>query len=119
METANYKDTPQKIFDIAEDCYNEYKSGELGDGVYMASGSMVSNEFVNRCKTEGFDTEKFNIPEIAGDIESDVDENNSHLMSKYAGEPPEPDEDDMPMDSEDDISDEDQERANHLARGDR
>ena len=32
-------------------------------------------------------------------------------MSKYAGEPPEPD--------EDDISDEDQERANHLARGDR
>ena len=81
--------------------------GEL----YMASGSMVSNEFVNRCKTAGFDTEKFNIPEIAGDIESDVDENNSRLMSKYAGEPPEPD--------EDDISDEDQERANHLARGDR
>ena len=111
METVNYKDTPQKILDIAEDCYNEYKSGELGDGEYMAGGFTVSNEFVNRCKTAGFDTEKFNIPEIAGDIESDVDENNSHLMSKYAGEPPEPD--------EDEVSEEDQERANHLARGDR
>ena len=111
METANYKNTPQKIFDIAEDCYNEYKSGELGDGVYMAGGFTVSNEFVNRCKNAGFDTEKFNIPEIAGDIESDVDENNSHLLSKYAGEPPDPD--------EDEVSDEEQERANHLARGDR
>ena len=84
----------------------------------MASGSMVSNEFVNRCKTAGFDTEKFNIPEIAGDVENDVDENNSHLISKYAGEPPEPDEDDEDI-LEEDISEEDQERANHLARGDR
>ena len=47
METEQYKDTPQKIFDIADDCYKEYASGEMGDGVYMASGSVVSDEFIS------------------------------------------------------------------------
>ena len=65
METEQYKDTPQKIFDIADDCYKEYASGEMGDGVYMASGSVVSDEFISRCKKAGYDTHKFNIPEIA------------------------------------------------------
>lgn len=112
METEQYKDTPQKIFDIADDCYKEYASGEMGDGVYMASGSVVSDEFITRCKNAGFDTHKFNIPEIAGDIEADVYDNNDHLASKWY-EPPEPDEDD------EDISEEEQEEANHKARGDR
>jgi|TARA_R110000803_G_scaffold59572_2_gene118296 hypothetical protein len=74
---------PIEIMTLADDCYKEYKDGSLGDGEYMASGATVSEEFINRCKSEGYDIKKFDIPEIAEEIECNVDDNNDHLMSKY------------------------------------
>ena len=63
----------------------------MGDGERMASGDMGRGEFLRRIAQIGYDELKFN--DIADTLENDVDENNSHLVSKYY-EPSEPNEDD-------------------------
>ena len=84
-------DAPFNVVRILNECYNDYSNGNLGDGERMASGDMVRGEFLRRIAQIGYDELKFN--DIADKLEEDVDENNSHLVSKYY-EPSETNEDD-------------------------
>ena len=84
-------DAPYTIVRILNECYNDYKDGNLGDGERMASGMQVREEFLRRVKQIGYDELKYN--DIADTLEYDVDENNSHLYSKYY-EPSETNEED-------------------------
>ena len=84
-------DAPFNVVRILNECYNDYSNGNLGDGERMADGGMVRQEFLRRIAQIGYDELKFN--DIADTLENDVDENNSHLVSKYS-EPPEINEDD-------------------------
>ena len=84
-------DAPFNVVRILNECYNDYSNGNLGDGEHMASGGMVREEFFKRIKQIGYDELKYK--DIADTLENDVDENNSHLVSKYS-EPPETNEDD-------------------------
>ena len=84
-------DAPFNVVRILNECYNDYSNGNLGDGEHMASGGMVREEFFKRIKQIGYDELKYN--DIADTLEDDVDENNSHLVSKYY-EPPETNEED-------------------------
>ena len=74
-------DAPFNVVRILNECYNDYSNGNLGDGERMASGDMVRGEFLRRIAQIGYDELKFN--DIADKLEEDVDENNSHLYSKY------------------------------------
>ena len=74
-------DAPFNVVRILNECYNDYSNGNLGDGERMASGDMVRGEFLRRIAQIGYDELKFN--DIADKLEEDVDENNSHLASKY------------------------------------
>ena len=82
-------DAPFNVVRILNECYEDYSNGNLGDGEHMASGGIVKEEFLKRVKQIGYDEVKY--IEIAKTLEEDVDENNSHLASKYY-EPPETDE---------------------------
>ena len=84
-------DAPFNVVRILNECYNDYSNGNLGDGERMASDGMVRQEFFKRIKQIGYDELKYK--DIADTLENDVDENNSHLASKYY-EPPETNEDD-------------------------
>ena len=84
-------DAPYTIVRILNECYNDYKDGNLGDGEHMASGMQVREDFLRRLKQIGYDELKYN--DIADTLENDVDENNSHLVSKYS-EPSETNEED-------------------------
>ena len=84
-------DAPFNVVRILNECYNDYSNGNLGDGEHMASGDMVRGEFLRRIAQIGYDELKFN--DIANKLEEDVDENNSHLASKYY-EPSETNEED-------------------------
>jgi len=84
-------DAPFNVVRILNECYNDYSNGNLGDGEHMASGGMVREEFFKRIKQIGYDELKYK--DIADTLENDVDENNSHLYSKYY-EPPETNEED-------------------------
>jgi len=84
-------DAPFNVVRILNECYDDYSNGNLGDGERMASGGMVRQEFLRRIAQLGYDELKFN--DIADTLESDVDENNAHLASKYY-EPSETNEDD-------------------------
>mgnify|MGYP003151529760 FL=1 len=84
-------DAPFNVVRILNECYNDYSNGNLGDGERMASGDMVRGEFLRRIAQIGYDELKFN--DIADTLENDVDENNSHLASKYY-EPSETNEED-------------------------
>ena len=84
-------DAPFNVVRILNECYNDYSDGNLGDGVRMADGGMVRQEFLRRIAQIGYDELKFN--DIADKLEEDVDENNSHLASKYY-EPSETNEED-------------------------
>jgi len=84
-------DAPFNVVRILNECYNDYSNGNLGDGEHMASGGMVRQEFLRRIAQIGYDDLKFQ--DIADTIENDVDENNSHLVSKNY-EPPETNEED-------------------------
>ena len=84
-------DAPFNVVRILNECYDDYSDGNLGDGERMASGGMVRQEFLRRIAQLGYDELKFN--DIADTLENDVDENNSHLVSKNY-EPPETNEDD-------------------------
>ena len=74
-------DAPFNVVRILNECYNDYSNGNLGDGERMADGGMVRQEFLRRIAQIGYDELKFN--DIADKLEEDVDENNSHLYSKY------------------------------------
>ena len=84
-------DAPYTIVRILNECWEDYSNGNLGDGERMASGGMVREEFFKRIKQIGYDELKYK--DIADTLENDVDENNSHLASKYY-EPPETNEED-------------------------
>ena len=84
-------DAPFNVVRILNECYNDYSNGNLGDGERMADGGMVRQEFLRRIAQIGYDELKFQ--DIADTLENDVDENNSHLASKYY-EPSETNEDD-------------------------
>ena len=84
-------DAPFNVVRILNECYNDYSNGNLGDGERMADGGMVRQEFLRRIAQIGYDELKFQ--DIADTLESDVDENNAHLVSKNY-EPPETNEDD-------------------------
>ena len=84
-------DAPFNVVRILNECYNDYSNGNLGDGEHMARGLMVREEFLRRIAQIGYDELKFQ--DIADTLESDVDENNAHLASKYY-EPPETNEED-------------------------
>ena len=84
-------DAPFNVVRILNECYNDYSNGNLGDGERMADGGMVRQEFLRRIAQLGYDELKFN--DIADTLENDVDENNSHLVSKYY-EPSETNEED-------------------------
>jgi hypothetical protein len=84
-------DAPFNVVRILNECYNDYSNGNLGDGERMADGGMVRQEFLRRIAQLGYDELKFN--DIADTLENDVDENNSHLVSKYS-EPSETNEED-------------------------
>ena len=84
-------DAPFNVVRILNECYNDYSNGNLGDGEHMAIGSMVRQEFLRRIAQIGYDELKFQ--DIADTLENDVDENNSHLVSKNY-EPPETNEED-------------------------
>jgi len=84
-------DAPFNVVRILNECYNDYSNGNLGDGERMADGGMVRQEFLRRIAQIGYDELKFN--DIADKLEEDVDENNSHLYSKYY-EPSETNEED-------------------------
>ena len=84
-------DAPFNVVKILNECYDDYSNGNLGDGEYMASGGMVRQEFLRRIAQLGYDELKFN--DLGDTLENDVDENNSHLASKYY-EPPETNEED-------------------------
>ena len=84
-------DAPFNVVRILNECYDDYSNGNLGDGERMASGGMVREEFFKRIKQIGYDELKYN--DIADTLEDDVDENNSHLYSKYY-EPSETNEED-------------------------
>ena len=73
-------DAPFNVVRILNECYNDYSNGNLGDGERMASGGMVRGEFLRRIAQIGYDELKFQ--DIADTLESDVDENNAHLVSK-------------------------------------
>ena len=79
-------DAPFNVVRILNECYNDYSDGNLGDGERMADGGMVRQEFLRRIAQIGYDELKFQ--DIADTLENDVDENNSHLVSKNY-EPPE------------------------------
>ena len=82
-------DAPFNVVRILNECYNDYSNGNLGDGERMASGDMVRGEFLRRIAQIGYDELKYK--DIADTLENDVDENNSHLVSKNY-EPSETDE---------------------------
>ena len=84
-------DAPFNVVRILNECYNDYSNGNLGDGERMADGGMVREEFFKRIKQIGYDELKYK--DIADTLENDVDENNSHLYSKYY-EPSETNEED-------------------------
>jgi len=84
-------DAPFNVVRILNECYNDYSNGNLGDGERMADGGMVRQEFLRRIAQIGYDELKFH--DIADKLENDVDENNSHLVSKYY-EPSETNEED-------------------------
>ena len=84
-------DAPFNVVRILNECYNDYSNGNLGDGERMASGGMVRQEFLRRIAQLGYDELKYK--DIGETLENDVDENNSHLYSKYY-EPPETNEED-------------------------
>ena len=84
-------DAPFNVVRILNECYDDYSNGNLGDGERMASGGMVRQEFLRRIAQLGYDELKYK--DIGETLENDVDENNSHLYSKYY-EPPETNEDD-------------------------
>ena len=84
-------DAPFNVVRILNECYNDYSNGNLGDGERMASGGMVRQEFLRRIAQLGYDELKFN--DLGDTLENDVDENNSHLYSKYY-EPSETNEED-------------------------
>ena len=74
-------DAPFNVGRILNECYNDYSNGNLGDGEHMACGGMVREEFFKRIKQIGYDELKYK--DIADKLEEDVDDNNSHLFSKY------------------------------------
>ena len=84
-------DAPFNVVRILNECYNDYSNGNLGDGERMADGGMVRQEFLRRIAQIGYDELKYK--DIADTLENDVDENNSHLVSKYS-EPSETNEED-------------------------
>ena len=84
-------DAPFNVVRILNESYNDYSNGNLGDCERMASGGMVRQEFLRRIAQLGYDELKFN--DLGDTLENDVDENNSHLASKYY-EPPETNEED-------------------------
>ena len=84
-------DAPFNVVRILNECYNDYSNGNLGDGERMADGMQVRQEFLRRIAQIGYDELKFN--DIADKLEEDVDDNNSHLFSKYY-EPSETNEED-------------------------
>ena len=86
-----YPDAPYTVVRILNECWEDYSNGNLGDGERIASGMQVREDFIRRLKQIGYDELKYN--DIADTLEYDVDENNSHLYSKYY-EPPETNEDD-------------------------
>ena len=85
-------DAPFNVVRILNECYNDYSNGNLGDGERMADGGMVRQEFLRRIAQIGYDELKFQ--DIADTLENDVDENNSHLASKYYEQPEINDDDD-------------------------
>ena len=74
-------DAPFNVVRILNECYDDYSNGNFGDGERMASGGMVRQEFLRRIAQLGYDELKYK--DIAETLENDVDENNSHLYSKY------------------------------------
>ena len=84
-------DAPFNVVRILNECWEDYSNGNLGDGERMASGMQVREDFLRRLKQIGYDELKYN--DIADTLEDDVDENNSHLYSKYS-EPSETNEED-------------------------
>ena len=74
-------DAPFNVVRILNECYNDYSDGNLGDGERMADGGMVRQEFLRRIAQIGYDELKYK--DIADKLEEDVDDNNSHLFSKY------------------------------------
>ena len=84
-------DAPFNVVRILNECYNDYSDGNLGDGEHLANGQQVRGEFLRRIAQLGYDELKYE--GIADTLENDVDENNSHLYSKYY-EPSETNEED-------------------------
>ena len=83
-------DAPFNVVRILNECWEDYKDGNLGDGELMASGKELRGEFLRRVTQMGYDELKYT--EIAKTLEEDVDENNQHLYHKHY-EPSEQEED--------------------------
>ena len=84
-------DAPFNVVRILNECWEDYKDGNLGDGELMASGKELRGEFLRRVTQMGYDELKYEA--IAKTLEEDVDENNQHLYHKHY-EPSEKEEDD-------------------------
>ena len=74
-------DAPFNVVRILNECWEDYKDGNLGDGELMASGKELRGEFLRRVTQMGYDELKYT--EIAKTLEEDVDENNQHLYRKH------------------------------------
>ena len=74
-------DAPFNVVRILNECWEDYKDGNLGDGELMASGKELRGEFLRRVTQMGYDELKYT--EIAKTLEEDVDENNQHLYHKH------------------------------------
>ena len=74
-------DAPFNVVRILNECWEDYKDGNLGDGELMASGKELRGEFLRRVTQMGYDELKYEA--IADTLEEDVDENNQHLYHKH------------------------------------
>jgi len=74
-------DAPFNVVRILNECWEDYKDGNLGDGELMASGKELRGEFLRRVTQMGYDELKYEA--IAKTLEEDVDENNQHLYHKH------------------------------------
>ena len=74
-------DAPFNVVRILNECWEDYKDGNLGDGELMASGKELRGEFLRRVTQMGYDELKYT--EIAKTLEEDVDENNQHHYHKH------------------------------------